>query len=149
MEIKCHLQNQVKIKHLVFLLSFLIYLTSCQKDEKKPKAIETVDYRDKIVGDYEGIYVYSSYDDNNDTLSHDTNDVVVTLKKEEHDSLVVAKFDPTLTGSKKSFELTYRNGKLISDIEYHPPSFRFSGDSLYFYYHPVSGPIFHRCYTIK
>ncbi|MDR9398178.1 hypothetical protein [Salibacter sp.] len=137
------------MNQLVFFLSFLMYLTSCQKDDEKTEVIETVDYRNEIVGDYKGVYVYSSYDNNNDTLNHDTNDVVITLKKKEHDSLVEAEFEPTLTESKKTFNLKYRNGKLISSIENHPPSFSFSGDSLYFYYHPVSGPIFHRCYTIK
>lgn len=115
------------------LFFVLLMLFSCKPDEP------SYDYRDAVIGTYEGIKVDTRWRDTIVGWTHDTTLTQVVVAKAAEDSVV------TVIG----YNFILRNGEFITLPDYHPPQITRFLDSLYIYHHPVLGPWFIEYYVNK
>jgi hypothetical protein len=118
---------------ILFLV--LLMLFSCNPNE----SINSYDYRDDVIGTYEGFKVDTRWKDTLVGWTHDTTLTQVIVAKAAEDSMV------TVIG----YDFLLRNGEFITQPSYHPPLITRYQDSLYIYHHPVLGPWFIKYYVNK
>lgn len=127
---------------LILVLGLFIGLISCDKD-----TLETKDYRDIVIGDYNGIRVNTYWIDTIVGFGYDTSNIILTLTKSEMDSIIDLSFNPDY--SIEDFSFKFENGQFISTAYYHPPILKLTNDNLYFKHQAGLGPIWTECFTKK
>ena len=111
-----------------FFLTGILILASCEKEN-------TEDLRDLYVGNYNGIEIYSDFQqDVNDTTS-----VSVFLKKFDKDTASILELD--LPSTNDMYYYTIENGEIINyGSFYHCPILEIINDSLFVEWNPSSAP---------
>jgi hypothetical protein len=131
-----------------FLLTLLCIVSSCKKDSMVTYEItrdlpwsnpdsSSADYRDTIVGDYVGVYIYKHWVDSNLTWAYDSSATTLTISKSANDSLI------ELTGNPQHIQesiFKYENNLFISQTTYHAPNLWLENDSLFYTWKPALGP---------
>ena len=132
-----------KLICLLLVLAGSFYFLSgnirCKKDSG-PK----IDERDTITGTYSGIEISR----NSETPPfYDTVPIVIKIRKSDQDSMVCYNYKD----DNCDFSFKYHKYIFISILEYHPPTLKYSHDSIYFFYQPSLGPYYSddRCKRIS
>ena len=124
----------MRFKHIiVFGLFILIGLISCEKESTK-----TIDYIDPVIGEYDGIEIFTLWQGAIVGYSHDTTAVIINISKSSLDSIINISFNPMYGNQNFSFKCT--DGQFISTLIFHRPILNLTNDSLYFKHHPAEGP---------
>lgn len=117
-------------------------LSACKKEDTN-----SYDYRDVVIGDFNGIKVHSYWKDTVVGYGHDTTSIQVSLAKSESDSVIDIRFDPGYSSG--SFSFKYIGGEFYSTTNYHPPVLELTNDSLYYYHKAGLGPSWTECFCLK
>lgn len=118
----------------IFALFIVTAFVACRKED--PINIPA-DYRDAVVGTYDGIKIYTTFQDTIVGYNHDTTNVSIQLKKSSLDSIVDLCFGPTYENISSSFK--FSEGNFIPTDNYHAPSLAVTGDSLIMHHQPGLG----------
>jgi hypothetical protein len=141
----------------LYLLLFFCIVSSCKKDTVVNYEITSeipwanpdssgTDYRDAVVGDYAGIFIFKRWLDDSLTWAYDTSSTILTISKSDNDSLIELTGNPQII-QESTFK--YENNYFISQATYHAPELWLKNDSLFFYWKPVLGPFFYLAFTKK
>jgi hypothetical protein len=123
------------MKKLIFTsLILTLVLISC----KKPVVID--DYRNEVIGEYEGFKVSTYYVNPTVGYASDTlpETYIISITKSTMDSIVEAHFNPSYYFQEYSFK--FLDGKFFPTTTYHPPVLKIIGDSLYYKHAAGNGP---------
>lgn len=125
----------MKTQNKLFALLLMTLSISCHKDDTD---IIPPDYRDKVVGTYDGIKIETTWQDTIVGFNHDTTLVSIRLKKSATDSIVDLCFGPTYEAVSSSFKFV--EDEFIPTDNYHAPSLNVTDDSLIIHHQPSLAP---------
>jgi hypothetical protein len=125
----------MKVQKTLFILVLATIFISCRKDDA---VIIPYDYRDAVVGIYDGIKIHTAWKDTVVGFNHDTTSVSIRLKK-SYDSIVELSFGPTYENVYSSFK--YEDGNFSPVMIGHAPSLQIIQDSLIMHHQQGLGPV--------
>ena len=124
-----------KLICLLFLAGSFCLLSEIFSCKKESATINKVDERDSVTGTYSGIEI-TYYGDEPPYPKIDTVLKLIKIRKSEQDSIVCYNYD----NDNCDFSFKYHKYVFIPTLDYHPPSLKYSNDSIFFFYQPGLGP---------